>query len=59
MCSFNILIERCNHLLFDLASILHSVRERASARTELEESVPVEGTRALNRAPNSEDFHKK
>ena len=35
------------------------VRERASERTEREEAVPVEGTCALNRAPNSEDFHKK
>ena len=36
-----------------------AVRERASARTEQEEAVPVEGTCALNRAPNSVDFHKK
>ena len=39
-------------------SIEMSVRERASARTEREEAVPVQGTSALNRAPTQENFTK-
>ena len=35
-----------------------SVRERASARTEREEAVPVEGTCALDRAPTQKNFTK-
>ena len=36
----------------------YAVRERASARTEREEAVPVEGTSALNRAPTQKNFTK-
>ena len=53
------------HLQFWLSSLIllqhqfvRSVRERASARTEREEAVPVEGTSALNRPPTQKTFTK-